>query len=173
MKSVMPKASWRACSRAAAETGLLIVSRRFLELGVADKVVLNPQLRAGLFQKRIHGNSGCSRLILIEVKRRHAVQRALLWIVIKITGQQNASRPCQLQIQHLVALRVPRSPFDNDGPIAEHIMVFVVNDDRFRIAKGRVGRGLGHTGGGSANMALRSACCTSHVAPVNWLAFAV
>ena len=122
-----------------ADTALLIVSRRFLELGVVEKIVLNPQLRPGLSQKHIHGNSGGSRLILIEVEIRHAVQRALLWIVIKIAAQQNASRLCQFQVQHLVPLRVSGGPFDDDSPIAEYIAVFIVNDGRFCAAKACVG----------------------------------
>ena len=122
-----------------ADTVLLIVSRRFLEFGVAEEIVLNPQLCACLSQKRIRGNSRGSCLILIEVEIRHAVQRALLWIVIKVPGQQNVPRLRQFQIQHLVPLRVPRGPFDDDSPIVEYIAVFIVNGDRFRAAKACVG----------------------------------
>jgi hypothetical protein len=74
------------------------MSRRLFELGIADKVVLNPKLRPALFQKYIRGNSACSRLILVEVERGHAVQRALLWIVIQVTSQQNGSRRCGLPL---------------------------------------------------------------------------
>jgi hypothetical protein len=53
---------------------------RLLELGVGEEVVLNPELRAGLFQEGINGHARGTCLGGIEFERGYAIERTLLGI---------------------------------------------------------------------------------------------
>src|SRR5688572_26296394 len=63
----------------------VVIGWRLLQLGVRDHVVLNPELRAGLFQKHLQRLPRPAGLLLIEITNRQAIQRALLGIVVEVS----------------------------------------------------------------------------------------
>lgn len=71
---------------------------RLRELVVGDEVVLNPKLRAGLFQEGVDGYARGTRLVRIELERWRAIERALLGIMIEIAGQQNRAGVGQFHV---------------------------------------------------------------------------
>jgi hypothetical protein len=66
---------------------------------------------------------------LVEVERRHSLERASLGKGVKIARHHNASGFGQLDVQHLMARRVPGRQLQDDGPIAEHVVFIAVDDD--------------------------------------------
>ena len=104
-------------------SGLLVVFGRLLQVGVGRKVVLNPELRAGGLQKLVEGGSGGACLLGVELERRDAIERALFRIVVEIAAQHDASGFGKLHVQHLMSGRMPGSRLDDDGAVAEDVVV--------------------------------------------------
>src|SRR5258708_22865726 len=77
--SLLCRKSWR----------LVVVAGGLLEFGVGEEVVLDPKLRAGLFQEGINGHARGTGLGGIEFEGWHAIERTLLGIMIEIAGKQN------------------------------------------------------------------------------------
>src|ERR1035437_10208686 len=114
---------------------LFVEVGRLLKLGIAVEVVLYPKLRPRLLQECIDHHSSRACLLWIDLEGRTTIQGALFWVVIEIAGEHNPSGLGQLQIEDLVARRVPRSRFDDDGTISEHIVFIVLEDQRLAVAK--------------------------------------
>ena len=117
---------------------LLVVFRRLLEAAITDVVVLNPQLRAGFREKRFNRRSRHDRLRLIEVEGRHSLQRARLWKMIEITGQDDASGTRQSEVQHLMPWRVSGRELHDHRTVAEHVMFVSLNDYALAALQGRI-----------------------------------
>jgi hypothetical protein len=66
--------------------GLLVKTRNFPEPSIGIEVVLNPELSAGLLQKRFHRRAGRGRLISIELSGRNQIQPPLFRVVVQITA---------------------------------------------------------------------------------------
>ena len=89
---------------------LLVVARGLLQLIEMREIVLDPELRAGLFDESFYRSPARQRLIAIELKRWGLVRVAFLLIVIQVSGQQDRPRLCELQIHHLVSRAYARKP---------------------------------------------------------------
>ena len=69
--------------------GLLVKTRNFPELSIGIKVVLNPELSAGLLQERFHRRAGRGRLIRVELGGGNEIQLPLFRIVVQIAAQHD------------------------------------------------------------------------------------
>src|SRR5579884_3238516 len=121
----------------------LVKGRGLLEPGVADKIVLDPQLRAGLLQEYFQFGPGGRSLLLIEFGYRQAVQRALLGVVIEISAQHHRPGLLQLQKQGLVPRGMAGRGENQNGAISKHVVLVFVDKDRFAVLQEIIVGGVG------------------------------
>src|SRR5260370_38672317 len=105
---------------------LLVVEWGCLELIEMREIVLDPELRAGFFDKSFYCSPARERLIAIELKTRGFVRVTFFLIVIQISGQQDRPRLCKLQIRHLMPGRVPVRSLDDHRAVAEHVIILPI-----------------------------------------------
>src|SRR5262245_11145419 len=97
--------------------------------------MLNPQLRAAGFQESFEILPAFTREVSVKVEGWDAIERALFGIVIEVSRKHHRSGLCEFQEQHLMARSMAWSELDDDGSVAENIVIGALHEDCLGIFK--------------------------------------